>query len=63
MSETRDVSDIKYIVPFPIQTNKVINMKHMHKLTYQQTAWNDVWCPTNMREFTLLHNVQRQSAN
>ena len=30
-----------------------------HWLTYRQTAWNDVRCPSKMRKLTLRHNVQR----
>jgi len=26
---------------------------------YWQATWNDVWCLTEMREFTLRHNTQR----
>ena len=29
------------------------------QLTYWQTCWNDVRCPTKMREFSLRHDVQR----
>ena len=30
----------------------------VNQLTYRQTCWNDVQCPTKTQEFTLHHNVQ-----